>query len=204
MIIRWSKKTSIWLLAAVAVVVLVFALAAYLGLFSPKKDDPYKSIASQQTESEVYEQKNSEADDSSTESDSDVNNSSGTESPEALPALDTVSSIVVTQMGIEVYYVKGIEGFEYTIERTAGGTEYVQFSNSRLVGTKCTGDVGAFASIVKNPTETENATTIVKKVNVNGNTYGLSLVGSNCTADQPLLSSYQKSFQDAFGLIKEL
>lgn len=113
----------------------------------------------------------------------------------------TVSSISIAQMGIEVSYIKGIGSFEYAIKRTPGGSQYVEFKNETLRGTKCTDDQGVFASIIEKPTTAE-ASTLTKKKTVDGIEYGLSLAATNCTSDEALLKKYQDSFSKAFGLLK--
>lgn len=117
----------------------------------------------------------------------------------------TVSTIDVTQMSITVSYVKGLnDGFEYEVLRTPSGTRYVQFSTPVLVGTKCTDDNGTFASIVQSPTADDDTSTIDQKTTVDGTVYGLSLSGENCTGNLELFAQYQKSFSDAFPLLKKM
>lgn len=125
--------------------------------------------------------------------------------PKAKPSVnpDQTSSIDIEPMGITVYYVRGIPGFEFVVEKTANGTEYVQFSSPDLRGTKCTDDEGAFASIILNPSATE-AQTLTSTTTVGDNTYGLSLADATCTSDQALLQQYQDSFTRAFSLLSSM
>lgn len=116
----------------------------------------------------------------------------------------TLSSIDIEPLAITVFYTKGVPGFEYTVERTSDQTEYVQFTSPELVGTKCTDDKGAFASIVKNPTSAEDKTTIKETRTVGSSSYGLSLTAKNCTKDEALLEKYQTAFTNGFSRLKEL
>jgi hypothetical protein len=114
---------------------------------------------------------------------------------------DDVSTIVVAPLSIEVSYMKGVGGFEYAILRTPSGTEYVEFRNASLVGTKCTDDEGTFAAITKNPSKAEQETQD-KQVTVSGTIYGLSLSAATCTSDPDLLKQYQDAFSKPFSLLK--
>jgi hypothetical protein len=134
--------------------------------------------------------------------------------PEDAPAVDpgkttaptvdpsTLTSINIDPLGITVFYTKGTPGFEYGVLRTSDRTEYVEFSAPELVGTKCTNDTGAFASIIKSPASPEDKTTISQTVVVGGVTYGLSLTGKNCTANLALLEKYQSGFSNGFSQLK--
>ena len=117
----------------------------------------------------------------------------------ATPAVDpaTLNSVTIAPLGITVFYSKGVPGFDFVVKRTADQTEYVEFSTAALVGTKCTNDEGAFASIIKNPGESESQT-ISSTVKVGSDTYGLSLAGSSCTANIELLTQYQTAFTNGF------
>lgn len=115
----------------------------------------------------------------------------------------TVSSIDIQPLELTVSYVKGIPGFEYQILRTAQGTRYVEFTNDSVKGTKCTDDMGVFASIIAGPNETEAATLDAKAV-VEDMTYGLSLASDTCTNNQELLEQLQRSFSTAFPLLKKI
>ncbi len=123
---------------------------------------------------------------------------------EETPAIDpaTVNTTTIEPMDITVSYVKGAGGFEYEVLRTPNGSRYVEFRSPDLVGTKCTDDQGAFASILENPSSSE-ASTIAKTVTVDDMQYGLSLAAANCTSDTEKLQKYQQSFNDAFSLLKK-
>ncbi len=124
-----------------------------------------------------------------------------TSEPELDPA--TVNTIDIEPMELTVSYVKGSGGFEYEVLRTTNGTRYVEFRSPTLIGTKCTNDEGAFASILANPDSNES-TTLTKTTTVEETKYGLSLESSTCTSDEAKLQAYQKSFSDAFSLLKKM
>lgn len=115
----------------------------------------------------------------------------------------TVASVDIAPMSLAVAYIKGVGGFEYQVLRTPSGTQYVEFSSPELVGTKCTDDAGAFASVLAEPQSDESAT-LAKTTTVNGVKYGLSLASDSCTGSPERLKEYQDSFTDAFGLLKKL
>lgn len=115
----------------------------------------------------------------------------------------TVSRIEVEPLGLSVAYVKGVPGFGFSVERTASGTRYVEFSSESLIGTKCTDDEGAFASIIVNPSDQDTATLSETK-KLDDTTYGLSLPDDTCTADAALFTEYQAAFRDAFSLLERL
>lgn len=116
----------------------------------------------------------------------------------------TLSSIDIEPLNSTVFYTKGTPGFEYAVKRASDGTQYVEFSSPSLVGTKCTNDSGLFATIIKNPTSTEDKSTISKTTTVDGVAYGLSLAGSTCTKDTDLLQTYQTAFSNGFSQLKEM
>jgi cytoskeletal protein RodZ len=115
----------------------------------------------------------------------------------------TVSTIDVTPMELTVSYVKGAGAFEYEVLRTPSGAKYVEFRSAELAGTKCTNDQGAFASILANPDNTESAT-LTKTTTIDDTKYGLSLASDSCTSNPEALKAYQKSFSDAFSLLKKI
>ncbi|MFZ1301962.1 MAG: hypothetical protein WAQ27_05335 [Candidatus Microsaccharimonas sp.] len=127
------------------------------------------------------------------------------------PAADTapaaidpasVLTVDIEPMSLAVSYMKGIGGFEYGVLRTPSGTKYVQFSSTKLIGTKCTNDEGIFASIIDSPTADETST-LAKTTVVDGKTYGLSLADPTCTSDAGLLKQYQDAFSEPFSLLKK-
>lgn len=127
-----------------------------------------------------------------------------TEDQPTEPAVDpaTLSSVDIEPMSITVFYTKGTPGFDFVIKRSADRTQYVEFSSPNLVGTKCTNDEGVFASIIKNPTDSQAQTIFAQKKTVGSDEYGLSLAGKNCTSDEALLDTYQKAFTQGFSQLK--
>jgi len=121
------------------------------------------------------------------------------------PAIDPekVATVAIEPMAISVSYLKGVGGFDYEVLRTGSGTKYVQFSSTKLAGTKCTDDEGQFASIIEKPSKDE-ATTLAKTTTVDGTEYGLSLADTTCTSDSGLLKQYQDAFSGAFSLLKKM
>lgn len=201
-------KILIGLGAAAIVVVVAIIVSQLLG---QKKPDPYKQVAQSNDTSSQQSNKDDDSDSKSGTTDADAdsdgnsnsNSSTKSETPDATkldPA--TISTIDIAPMGITVSYVKGVGGFEYSVKRTADGTNYVDFSSPDLVGTKCTNDTGVIVSIIQSPSSTDSST-ISKTVTVDGVKYGLSLSGTSCTANVDLLKKYQASFSNAFSLLKK-
>lgn len=186
-----AGSIAIVLLAVLLTVVLVSAL-------KPKEHDPYKQDTpkSQDVSSDKTEDK--------TPADTQNSDTDKKDTLEAPAMLDpaTVNTLDITPLGITVSYVKGIGGFEYEVLRTKNGTQYVEFRSESLIGTKCTDDRGAFASILVDPKEAE-AATLAKTVTVDGTKYGLSLPTSGCTSNPDELKTYQASFSDAFTMLKK-
>ena len=116
----------------------------------------------------------------------------------------TLNSVDVAPLGVVVFYTKGVHGFDFEVKKTDSKTQYVEFSASELIGTICTDDNGSFASIVKNPTSAEDQTTITATTKLGDDSYGLSLSGKNCTANQQLLTQYQTAFMNGFSSLKAL
>lgn len=133
----------------------------------------------------------------------ETGSASSVESSTTQPDVDPtrITTVMIEPMSITVSYIKGIDGFDYEVMRSPGGTKYVQLSSSRLAGSKCTNDIGQFASIIEKPT-TDEKSTLVKSVTVNTVEYGLSLADETCTSDVELLKQYQTSFSDVFNLLK--
>lgn len=122
------------------------------------------------------------------------------------PTIDesTVSYVAVEPLAVEVAYVKGVPGFEFSIERTQSGLSYVDFSSPDVAGTKCTDDEGVFASVIENPQSDGDRATVTTTKKVGDTSYGLSLPENTCTDDPELFAQYQQSFKDAFGLLRAL
>ncbi len=115
-----------------------------------------------------------------------------------------MKSIDVEPMSIKVYYGEGTDGFEFLVKRANGGTQYAEFSTDALVGTKCTDDQGIFATIVEDPSTSEQQTTADQTVSVDGMTYGLLLASDSCTSNPQLLATYQDAFRQGFGFLTAL
>ncbi len=194
-----SRRTIVIVSAVLLVLVALIGTIAVIRATQPNEKDPYKTTetsSKQETSVEAADEKETVSENSTKKPTSDQ--------PSAESALDpaTVGTIEVAPLSLTVSYVKGVGGFEYEVLRTPGGTQYVEFSSAELAGTKCTDDTGVFVSILVGPKESE-ASTLAKTVTVDGTKYGLSLAGTNCTSDASKLQSYQKSFSDAFGLLKK-
>lgn len=165
-----------------------------------------KAIASG-GEADPYTQGDSTSHDVSTDESTDDSEPDTNEVPdvsqEATVDLESVTYIAVGPMGLDVPYMKTIDGFEFYVFRTPAGTQYVEFRNPELVGTKCTDDSGTFASIIEDPASNE-AATLTKTVDLAGTRYGLSLASDTCTSNVQLLNEYQAAFSDAFPLLRKL
>lgn len=189
------------LTAGAILVVLLVAIGtiAIIRALNPPKQDPYLQPETSTT-TETTTETPVETPETPTE-ETDETPASSENDPELDPA--TVGTIAIEPMELTVSYVKGTGGFEYQVLRTANGTRYVEFRSESLVGTKCTDDKGAFASILADPTSNERST-LTKTTELDGATYGLSLEGTACTSDVVSLQAYQKSFSDAFSLLKKI
>jgi hypothetical protein len=136
----------------------------------------------------------------------DTNVTDVTPATDDVPTVDpaTLSFVDIEPLGIAIAYTKGTPGFEFTIKRTANQTQYIEFTSSDLVGTKCTDDDGLIVSIIKNPSSNEDRTTIDQTVAVGDDTYGISLASSGCTKNAELLDQYQKAFIEGFPSLKPI
>lgn len=138
-----------------------------------------------------------------TSTETDDTDASKATTPDAIDP-ETLTSVDVEPLGVTVFYSKGTPGFDFAVKRTADRTLYAEFTSSNLVGTKCTNDEGLIASIIKNPTSSEDQTTVSQTVKVGADTYGLSLAGKGCTSDAGLLTEYQAAFTNGFPSLKAL
>jgi len=201
MVQKKGRRTWITALAVLLILLAVIGTIALIRGLNSGKADPYAQNGDSSSTNSSDNDTQKQETNTDTQKDTDTKkDDSGSE-----PALDpsTVSTIDIAPMEITVSYVKGTGGFQYEVLRTSNGTRYVEFRSADLVGTKCTNDVGTFASILANPTDTESAT-LTKTTTVDGVKYGLSLEGSTCTSNQEKLQAYQKSFSDAFSLLKKM
>lgn len=202
MVQRKAKRTLFTALAVLLVLLVAIGTVTLIRVLGgDDKQDPY--LESQSSPSDASNDADSDRDSESSPQE-EAEPSTTTDEEATTPTLDpaTVSTLTIAPMEIVVSYVKGAGGFEYEVLRTSNGTRYVQFRSAELVGTKCTDDTGKFASILANPNETESAT-ISKTTTVGNVKYGLSLEGAACTSDASKLQTYQKSFSDAFSLLKK-
>lgn len=197
-----TKRAIVTACAVLGVLLLIIgAIALVRSMAGDSKVENTKK--SQQDASSTERASSTDTDDESKSNNEDSDKS--TSSPSANePELDpsTVSTITITPMGITVSYVKDINGFEYVVNRSPRGGQYVEFRNEELKGTKCTNDEGTFASIIERPEANESAA-LIKKTTVDGVEYGLSLAAMNCTSNPDLLKTYQDSFVRAFSLLKK-
>lgn len=202
---KLKAKQRMLIIAGIAFVAVLLLVGIIILVNSLRADkvDPYKqdtSSAETTSSDESENQTDSSKDDQEIKSDT---TKPETDTPASTIDPATVSAIDIQPMSLTVSYVKGIGGFEYAVKRTTSGTQYVEFSSPELVGTKCTDDTGAFASIITNPSSDESAT-LAQTTVVDGTKYGLSLNAANCTKDAELLKKYQASFNDAYSLLKKL
>jgi len=188
------KRRLVLVLALIAAVVLIVGGVIALNISSP---EPRATVTPSPQSTEV--------DDDDTSTDSSVESQPAQSEASSVPTVDpaTLNSVEITPLAIEVFYTKGIDGFDFTVKRTADQTEYVEFSTAALAGTKCTDDQGSIASIIKNPTPATLLTT-TQTVKVGDVTYGLSLAGSDCTPDAALLDQYQTAFKNGFSSLRAL
>jgi len=190
-----SKRRLIVAIVVLAVILLVIGgvvIAQRLNNeTSVSSTDSSKDATAQDTESDADESKDTP----------DIAETTETEPATVDP--ETLASIAIEPLGVMVYYSKGTPGFGYSVMKTTDKTEYAQFTSADLVGTKCTNDEGAFASIIKNPSTSESQTTS-KTVKVGEDTFGLSLASAGCTANTELLTKYQTGFEQGFSSLKAL
>lgn len=117
------------------------------------------------------------------------------------PDPSTVKSLDISQLGLTLNYDRTLPGLSYEISRTGDGTQYVSLTYDGLVGSKCTGDQGEFASIIKNPTNTDSIA-INNTVKLGNDTYGLALPDNSCTGNVDLFNQYQASMKANFPYMK--
>ncbi len=185
--------------AILGVLLVAIGTVALIRSLNPQSNDPY-----------VQENSSGSVpadDDANTQ---DTANENSTDSDQTKPSTETatldpstISTIDIAPMTITVSYVKGVGALEFQVLRTPSGTQYVEFRSTELIGTKCTDDAGAFASIIQNPSSTESNSTVSQTVDLDATKYGLALSGTNCTPNVALLEQYQQSFSKAFSLLKK-
>lgn len=188
--------------AILGVLLVAIGTVAAIKALNPSNNDPY---VKQTASGSVPSEDNASGDASTGGAPESSGTSNSTQKPTETPAVDpaTVTTIDVAPMSLSVSYVKGVGAFEYQVLRTPSGTQYVEFKSAELVGTKCTDDEGAFASIIQNPSSSETNSTVSQTVDLDATKYGLALSGTNCTSNVELLGQYQQSFSKAFSLLKK-
>lgn len=192
---RIQRRTVFITAAIVLVVILLIALAVVLTKKHATPATTTATNASQQPTSS----KDTTTETDSTETTSPTNQ---TTAPVADPS--TLSSVDIDGLGIKVFYTKGTPGFEYAIKKTTDGTQYVEFTSTDLIGTKCTNDEGVFAMITKNPSASEDQGTVSQTTKVGNDSYGLSLASASCTSNDELLNQYQTGFKNGFSSLSSL
>lgn len=205
MVRKKDKRKLIIIASVVGVLLIAIGTVAVIRAFDPERADPYVVRDDSSQTSSTSDEKPTAPAPNDENSNASKNGGAESESTESEPAIDpaTVNTIDIAPMEITVSYVKGIGGFEYEVLRTPNGSQYVEFRSAELIGTKCTNDQGAFASILADPSAGENST-ITKTTALNNTKYGLSLSAATCTSDAAELQKYQQSFSDAFGLLKAI
>jgi hypothetical protein len=106
--------------------------------------------------------------------------------------------VLISEFNLAVQYGKDMPNISYDIETTDMGTRYANLKNDLLVGDICAEDEGFIAQIIKNPSDTENQASVVEKITIGEDTYGLVLSGANCASDTDLLSRFQNSLKTNF------
>lgn len=186
----------------IVLVLVIFGIIALVNALGSDEADPYAQEGISNSSANANTEETTKKQDTTKDTSKSESETSDTTADAPLdPA--TVSTIDIAPLTIVVSYVKGVGAFEYQVARTANGTRYVEFRSAELIGTKCTNDAGAFASILVSPNENES-TALSKTVTVDGTKYGLSLEATTCTPDSAKLQAYQKSFSDAFSLLKKM
>lgn len=196
-----NKRKRIVLIVSAVIVVLLASIATAVFMGSQSKEkDPYKYGETTNTADDTATS-TPEKEESATKPSKDTADNNAEDTATLDPT--TVGTIDIEPLDVRVSYVKGVGGFEYQILRTPNGTQYVEFRSPELVGTKCTDDTGAFASVLVSPQSNENST-LNKTTTIGDTKYGLSLASSTCTNDADKLKGFQDSFSNAFSLLKKL
>jgi len=180
----------------VAIIVLAVILVAVGAIVLAKKPSQPSTVTTPDTSKQATPSKDTTTETDATESDAPTASASSVDP-------QTLTSVDITPLAVTVFYSKGTPGFEFTVLKTANKTQYVQFTSSDLIGTKCTNDQGAFASIIKNPSADEMQTTS-QTVKVGSDSYGLSLASTGCTSNTDLFAEYQTGFKNGFSSLKAL
>lgn len=189
-----GRKKLIAVLAVVGLLVLVVALVA-VAKSKTSTNPPVSTETSNEKTPEISQEGET------TDTPMDTQPADALTEPSIDPA--TLATVSIEPASLSVSYLKGVGGFDFKVLRTSNGTKYVEFSSTKLAGTKCTNDEGQFASIIESPSVDES-TTLAKTTIVDGTTYGLSLADTICTNDNDLLKQYQDAFSKPFNLLKKM
>ena len=193
-----QRKSGLIVTIVILAVVLIGVGITAFAINANKSTPPTSTDVSSDKSPDIT--KDAPSTDNDTESTPDKNEP--TEVKKADPA--TLTSVAIEPLGITVFYTKGTPGFDFSIKRAANKTQYVEFTSTDLVGTKCTNDEGLIASIIKNPSSNEDQATISQTIKLGSDTYGLSLAGKGCTSNAALLDEYQSAFRDGFSSLSTM
>ena len=202
--VRKKGKRQTYIIAGsiLAVIVLTIGIISLVKSLNANKNDPYAQVETTNTPDATDTTGDTQTT-PPTNTPTDTEPAENDDATDSTVDPDSVSVVDIKPMNLAVSYIKGVGGFEFFVMRTANGTQYVEFSNQDLKGTKCTDDTGVFASIVEAPRDNDSPT-LSKTTTVDGVKYGLSLADETCTKDPDLLKQYQASFSDAFSLLKAI
>ncbi len=195
---RSKRRSIIVITSIVAALVLV---AGFIWVVA----HPYGSInladSNQAKSDTTNSNSNSGASSNSGQSNSQPANTTPTTPQSPAPDPSTVKSLDISQLGLTLNYDRTLPGLSYEIKRTGSGTQYVSLTYDGLIGEKCTGDQGEFASIIKDPTSADSIA-ITSTVKLGNDTYSLALPDNSCTGNVDLFNQYQASMKANFPYMK--
>lgn len=184
----------------ITIVSIVAALALIAG-FIWVVAHPYSSTSLSDTSASSTSTNSSNNSNSNGSASNNSNNQPATSTPTQpstpQPDPSTVKSLTISQLGLTINYDKTLPGLSYEIKRTGSGTQYISLTYDGLIGDKCTGDQGEFASILKDPTSADSVA-IKNTIKLGSDTYGLALPDSSCTNNVDLFNQYQDSMKANF------
>jgi cytoskeletal protein RodZ len=144
-----GRKKLIAVLAVVGLLVLVVALVA-VAKSKTSTNPPVSTETSNEKTPEISQEGET------TDTPMDTQPADALTEPSIDPA--TLATVSIEPASLSVSYLKGVGGFDFKVLRTSNGTKYVEFSSTKLAGTKCTNDEGQFASIIESPSVDESTT----------------------------------------------
>lgn len=186
------KRQRVWEWTIIIVALVLLGLAAW-AILRPTTQPTHKSESVTSEQPETTTKKSATADKTQATSEPDQDASSTPPAPDP----STLRELPISQLGITISYDKTLPGVSYAISRTPAGTQYVDLMNDQLIGGICTNDAGTFASIIKDPTASDQAT-VSATVKVGDDTYGLSLPSADCTSNADLFAQFQDSIKATF------